>query len=509
MSFKRRIKNTVSVLAFTAVSGGLFASPVLAQQEPLSAPQAQQAVAAPQIAPSAGDETPPVVEFGGQFTSQYIFDDNRDLGTQSAEPSNSKAVYLQLDALVHATETIDLYAETRFLQTFGDAGGVEDDSGEISTAEKFAELRELWVNFDQLAGVYPLSLKAGRQRIQERRNILWNDDLDAVRLSYDTTLFTGMVAVVNNVASFRTSEDDFLEDDEDRLRLLAEGSWLYAPDHSIDLRTVYENDYSKTEDVGEFVISDNRDDTDFNLLWTGARAHGKFIPGTAALFDAITYRADGIVVAGEEDVVSTGTSTAPFRVVTGTNSRDVLGFALDAGVDIHTTAPMKPVITLNYAYGSGDDDATDGTNNAYRDPDMSSGSSRYGIMSQSMHNYGDAFRPDLTNIHILTAGVGVPVMKNSDISVFYHRYIQDEKGTGLGTTRIQDSVNNQDTDVGQEIDVAFNVDLETELQNVVTLPDRTQLRLSSGTFFPGDAYEAADANDSAVWRALAELKFKF
>ena len=457
---------------------------------------------------SAAHASVPEFEIGGQARIQGIFENNRDLDTRDTNTAQSLALDVQPDLKVIFTDEISAYVEGRFVKILGD-DGVQDDDGQISAADQFAELREAWVNFDRVFDIYPLSVKVGHQRIREDRNLFWNDDLDAIKISYDTTRFKTDIGVINNFAAYRSSDEDYLEDDEKRFRAFAQTSWLYKPEHRLEFRGLYENDYSGRESIGDLVVSDNRDDTDYDLFWTGIRATGDFI-APAKSCSNIRYRADLIGVFGEETVQSTAATADPmFRSVTGHQTNDVRAWALDAGVDIKLNNSAKPVLTLNYAYGSGDDDPTDGTNTAYRDSDMNGYTSRYGAVSKSIHNYGEAYRPDLSNIHVLTAGIGMPVFKSGDASLFYHHYIRDDEQSGLGSTRVQASPNNTDNNLGQEIDFAFNIDLQKQFERAVPLAEKTRFSFTSGVFLPGDAYNVTGANDDPVVRIRAELSFKF
>ena len=444
-------------------------------------------------------------KLGAKVRLQSIHEENRDLATRNTETATSFAFDFQPELKLYLTKDTTAYIEARAVKIFGD-DGVQDDDGQISAADQFAELRELWLNHEINDN---LDLKIGRQRIREERNLFWSDDVDAITLNYDGETFGGMLGLVHNFMSYRTSEEDFLERDEERLRALAEGSWEYTPDHRIELRSLYEHDHSDQEQLGQLVVSDNRDDFDYDLLWLGTRAKGEF-KTEGETIKGVKYRADLAMVTGEETLVDTASTADPdFRIVTGQRQRDVLGWAVDAGVDIAFAAPADFILTLNYAYGSGDDDPTDGTDNAFKDTDIKSNTSRFGAVSSTIHNYGEAFRPELENLHIFSAGIGVPAFKKGDVSLIYHRYIQDEKGTSLGSNRLLASVNNMDRDVGQEIDMALNMDLHKQFENTLKIPKKTRLRLSSGVFLPGDAYNAIGVNDDPVWRLLMDLSFKF
>jgi len=440
-------------------------------------------------------------------TFQYILEENDDLGTASRDQQNSKSAQARILANVQLTNTVDSYVDVRGILITGDSGS-EDDTGAVSSQNTdFIELRRAWLRVKELFGEVPLSLKLGRQRIKEKRTIWWNRDFDAALVNYDTTLFKGFVGIGQNLASYRTSNTNFMEDDQDRLRVFGETSWQWLYNHFFETRVLYENDYSGTESVGTLVKTNDRDLEDAQLLWVGVRAAGETKP-QFLLAKVLRYSVDAIGVAGEEKLLTTGPGpTSAYRIVNAVAERDVLGWALDAVVDLEVDNALEAVLSFGYAFGSGDDDMSDGTDNSFRQSGLHGNSSYRGLSTGSVRNYGEVLRPELSNMHIVTAGVGVPVGKAANVSFFYHYYRLDETAIALRSAAISAPLNGSDKSLGQAADIVFNLNVSKFLGLETPGFDRTKLKVTLGSFFAGQAY--GPASDAESFRAFTELQMRF
>lgn len=446
----------------------------------------------------------------GTLKTQYSFEDNLDLGTRGLEHEDAAVADAVVGVHLYPTDNITAYVQGRAFLSRGNASSnTDDDDDEVD--QDFFEMRQAWIEFDEV--FHPLlSVKVGRQRFKEPRTIFWNRDLDAVRLSLDSTRTKGFIAIGENQSSYRTGSDNELEgDEEDRLRILAEASHLLTPDHEISARFLYEDDHSGLLANGSIVDDQSRDDEDANLLWAGIRSEGTVETKEHKAVKSFFYRADFMSVFGEEDVqTSTSGPRAGQRTITGNQNRDVFGVAFDGSVGLAFDNIFEPTVTLGYAYGSGDDGTNpNGTNNAFRQTDLHGNNSRfpYGFTNESTRNYGEVLRPELSNIHILQAGVHLPIFEHSDMSVNYYRYWLAEKEAGLRSSSISAALNGTDRDIGQELNASANIYLGKELNLTSPLAQQTTFRLRFGAFNPGGAYNVDDGE--IAYRGTGEFRFRF
>ncbi len=447
------------------------------------------------------------VKISGSLKGQYLGDDNFDLGTASENYQNSESLEGKMRITAPLTDTTTVFGEVRGLKNYGDGGSIDLETGEASGTDDFLELRQLWVQEDQLFGNLPWSIRVGRQRFTEPYALWWNRDFDAVRVIYDTTLFSGYLAVGENLLSYRTSGDDFLKRNEDVFRVLGETSWQYTYNHFFETRFSMQDDHSGMENPGETVSTDNRDSEDGDLYWAGVRFKGA-VPSVLPQANAMQYRVDLMGVTGQSKTQQTIAGPGSRRTVTGSEEKDVLGWALDAGINVPLPVYDNPLLILDYAYGSGDDDSSDGTDHAFRQTGLDSNSSRLGISSGTIYQYGFALRPDLSNIHIFTIGLGIPVFNASDLTGLYHYYRLADEATGLASNGINADVNGDDHYLGQGADLALNVNVGQELNMPAGVLKGVTFKTMVGVFKAGDAF-GPEGDDEMATRGLMELQFRF
>jgi len=459
-------------------------------------------------AASAEEKISEYIDVSGQLTLQHIFSDNRDLGTGDSVPAHSISAQPRILTTITPAENTKIFADVQALIIDADTGvGAEDDTGRVSDFNKnFIELRQLWVRQQELLGITPLSAQIGRQRIRENRTIWWNRNFDAARITYNTTVFKGFIGAGQNFTSYRTNVDtDFRADDEDRFRIFAEGSWQHALGHYFDLRGLYEKDYSSLEKVGTTISANARDEEDLNAIWAGARFSGQFDEPTENL-RFIEYQADLIGLMGTVDTLTTtGTANPNRRQIASNDERDLNAVAFDSTINIAPDIKSKPVITLGYAYGSGDDG--DGSDTGFRQTDLQGNSSRMGLSSGSVRNYGEVLRPELSNLHITTAGVGFPITDVSDISAFHHYYHLDKEATSLRTGSIAAALDGEEKSVGHGVDLIYNHNLSKEFGWDHSLLSDVRLKLNVSGFNAGKAY--GEGEDETSIRTFSELQIRF
>jgi alginate production protein len=435
----------------------------------------------------------------GQVRVQGVGENNTGMGMGS-DSTGLLGAEGKLKVTARLGENSHFYWEGRGVAGLGHSGFETDDTGSVSSENNFLEWRESYFEFDNI-GKQPFIVKAGRQRVKEPYGVWWNQNFDAVRLAYDTTLFRGFVLAGQNLFSYNSSRD-FTDDERDIARVLAEGSWQYHYQQFFETRLMFQNDHSGIDDIGTIQEPDDRNSMDGNLVWAGVRAAGKTRAFAGA--DKIHYRVDVMGVAGSENFDMTAPSGTSNLIVTGTDERDVLGWAVDAGVDIPLVKDSRPLLHLGYAFGSGDDDPNGSTDHAFRQSGLDGNFSRIGALSQNSSNYGVVLRPQLSNIHILTAGLTSAVFQSSDVGLLYRYYRLAEPANALPSSGVNNTLNNDDRDLGHEIDLLFNTDISRHFNMG---EKEAYLRTSLGAFRAGDAFGTNEGEVAA--RGLVELGVNF
>ena len=430
---------------------------------------------------------------------QAVDVDNADLGTNDSKNIKSGAFAARFKLTGNLSKNVLIFWEGRGVANIGRRGFQSVDTGEVSGLDSFLELRQSYLQFDNVVA-QPVSLRIGRQKIREDYGIWWKQNFDSLRLTYDTTLFKGSLIAGQDLFSYRTSDGDFTENEQKIARVLVEGSWQYYYENFFEARLMFQDDHSGIA-VGDSQNVDNPDDRDGRLFWGGVRASGKthaFMTGA----DKPSYRVDLMAVTGKEDVATIN----GVGVVTAVDNKNVKGWAFDAGVDI-PLPKVRPVLHLGYAFGSGDGDTTDDSDRAFRQTDLEGNFSSIGALSESTNNYGTVLRPQLTNIHVVSAGITMPVLKASNVGIIYRYYRLDEQAVSLVSSGINNTLDGVNRELGQGVDILFNMNILKERQINSEYVQDVVLRSSLGFFRSGKAYGTEDGE--VVVRGLAELKIGF
>lgn len=195
-----------------------------------------------------------------------------------------------------------------------------------------------------------------------------------------------------------------------------------------------------------------------------------------------------------------------------TGGRDAVGnkFA-GRGFDVGGTyrflnLPLRPNVTLGYAFGSGDGNLNDSVNHTFLQTGLQSNEARFAGVSKFKY-YGEALDPELSNLKILTVGLGFWPAPNVTVDLVYHRYRLDKIAEELSApitaqmNQVELLVPNPDPagdpipvpqqskQVGQGFDVVIGLRRVFGLQ-------RLGIDLRMGWFFPGDAYQRNDGTDT-------------
>lgn len=104
----------------------------------------------------------------------------------------------------------------------------------------------------------------------------------------------------------------------------------------------------------------------------------------------------------------------------------VRGQAIDVGGTwLIADEGYRPRLTLGYAWGSGDATPDDDKDRAHRQTGLQGNQGRFGGQS-AFRLYGETLDPTLSNLHVLTAGIGMAPGKQSSLDLVYHHYRQDK-----------------------------------------------------------------------------------
>jgi len=424
------------------------------------------------------------VELATEWTRQFIEDDPPDDETRTLleQEVEGELFYTrgpQFSVLLQARVAWeeDLRSDTR--------RGVSD---------VYVERGETWLHSERIFGT-PLTFEIGRLDFEDERRWWWDEDLDAVRIGIEGESFDWALALARELAPARSDRGYVDPEQEDVTRLIAEASWDWAENHTLDFFALRHDDHSRTHELEEVLRHGREDDSDARLRWFGLRATGAWSSASAGL---VGYWLDVARVNGSEQFLE----WAPLSddvlqlVVEERLERDVHGWGVDAGMTWLTPRENGTRFTVGYAIGSGDRNPDDVDDRGFRQTGLHANSPGFGGV-QSFHGYGVLLDPELSNLAIVTLGAGVSLREFSSLDVVYHRYRLVEPAEELRDARIVAPLTGGSRDVGHAFDLVLAIE---ESQ-------RWQVELSASAFRAGDAF----ATQPGDWTfgAFAALRLAF
>ena len=154
--------------------------------------------------------------------------------------------------------------------------------------------------------------------------------------------------------------------------------------------------------------------------------------------------------------------------------------------------------TLGYALGTGDD-STGGNDGTFRQTGLQDNTGRFGGVT-SFQYYGELINPELSNLGILTLGVGAVLTTKTSLDLVYHTYTQDVIQNQLSFAPVESNLrratlNGTDADIGSELDVIFGYRRFASWD----------LELVGAWFQAGDAWTVGDD----AFMAKVQLRYRF
>lgn len=319
----------------------------------------------------------------------------------------------------------------------------DDRDGDThTTAERLTEAYFYWTRlFDE-----PLDIQLGRQDYYDEREWLWDQNLDAIRLHYRPGDWHLEVAAATTLEGGSPREQ-------------ATDRWIATLTHG-----------SKRRMWGAYLV-DQR--TDLNIrdypVHAGLRAYGEWIPNNKVWLELG-------VVGGYE------------------GGEDIRGWGFDVGTTWSPERADPWYFSAGYALGSGDGDPNDGVDHAFRQTGIQDNNDKFGGVT-SFKYYGELLEPELSNLHILTLGIGRRFGRRFSADLVYHAYAQDQAFDRFRDANVDKRPNGVDTDLGQELDLILGHRGANGLD--------TELVLAS--FDPGRAFD--DASNAYLLKLQVRYRF--
>jgi alginate production protein len=299
-----------------------------------------------------------------------------------------------------------------------------------------------------------LSVQIGRQRFRDDREWLFDDQLDALRVFYQR----GDVLLDLSVSRKGIGDQDLLNDGDEEEMI--NNYLLYAT-------------YTRRRRLKIAVYALARDDQSSRQndpIFLGLHSSGQIV-------NDLDYWVDVAHVRGRDQ------------------STTIHGFGFDVGLTYEFDLPWKPSLTVAHAFGTGDPDPTDGVDESFRQTGFQDNADRFNGVTRFKY-YGEALDPELSNLAIVTAGIGIRPTRRSSLDLVYHHYVQDEPTRRIRDAEIDRRPAGRNREVGDEIDLIAGY---REIQNL-------DMEVTLGYFMPGRAFR--EGSDDAFF-ANVKLQYSF
>lgn len=412
-----------------------------------------------------------LLTFTGALSLDFTLQDNLNLETPKERDRFRLSPDLQLNFIFSFPKKFYLFTEFSLDDSVTFQDNVQPmNSVEIQIGEFFLQA--------PLPFSLPSVFRIGRQQFFEPRRWFLNETLDGVRLLLDPRPFHFSVSLSTPIPSHSDTEKYF----DDIFRTRNQVDFLFVS--SFDLSPYFKK--SKIELWT--LIRDDASSSDENPIWIGLRTYGrpkfKFGSGQSEFLKKLfkprlNYWIDAAYVGGT------------------IKSQDIRGYALDIGAAyIARKLPLQPYAAFGFAYGSGDSMPTNGVDRNFRQTGFHSNSGKFGGVV-NFDYYGILFDPELSNLHIYTAGFGLRPLPRTSVDIVYHHYEQTKATTTLRDIDVRGDLTGIDKNLGDEIDLIIGF---RAIQNM-------RVRLRTGYFIPGPAF-SLETNDSAFEGRL-DVQFSF
>ena len=365
------------------------------------------------------------VYVGGR--TQFGFKASRNLDLDNDEPDSDDWYRTsgQVEVVAPLGEYSEVYAKFNFTRGFYAGNNpLLNDNGNVRFREGFLHLG----NFLHRS----LGLQVGRQRFRDKREWLYDERLDAVRLHLRRRRFKAEMSVAQSIfATDSTSR-------KDQLYLIGYSQYRFPGRRYL---------------AGYFVKRNDTSPRDEDPIWFGISSRGR-----------ITRR------------LEYWTELSQMR---GRRRNTWLrGNAFDIGGSYELPyLPWGSTISAGYAFGSGDRDFKDGVDGNFRQTRLNDNSYRYNGLKRYRY-YGVLLEPELYNMKIATVDYGIRPSDNWSLNVAYHTYRQVVANDDLGDIELNIEPSGRDPRLGKEVDLIVTL---RWIRNV-------DINLLTGVFFPGPAF---------------------
>lgn len=276
-----------------------------------------------------------------------------------------------------------------------------------------------------------VALQVGRQRFRDRREWLYDDRLDALRVHVKQSDLKMELAVAKTVFGATGSRSD-------QLYLIGWTEYRFPGRRYLAGYVLKRNDLTSRDE---------------DPIWFGLSSRGR-VTGNLQYWTEMSR-------------------------LMGRRGQNLLrGYGYDVGTSYRFPISLQPTISLGYAFGSGDKDGSDGVDGNFRQTRLNDNSYRFNGLKRYRY-YGVLSEPELFNLKIINLDFGLRHHTTWSLNFAYHHYRQAVPSKKVGDMELDRRPGGRNAEFGKEYDLVF----------AFRKGRRFDVSVSLGVFVPGPAFE--------------------
>lgn len=403
----------------------------------------------PDAPPETRIHLTPHLTTGGQLEVEYVRQQNLVLeGDQGQDVATMEPAFT-LAFSYDPTRHFEGYVAAKISKTvtYGNRDNENDQ-----TSFEFEEAYLLFKNvMDER-----VSFQFGRQRFDDERQWLYDAELDAAR---------GFMKHSRYLLEFSASREGLVDKDllndqeEERINnYIAYGTYVISEDTN----------------VAAYILGrDDRTADNNSPIFYGIHSDGD-------LTDSLGYWLEAAHAGGKDGV------------------QTISGWGFDIGSIYVFDLPLEPSLTLAQALGTGDGHPNQGVNRNFRQSGLQGNEGDFNGVTDFKY-YGELFDPELSNLSVFTAGIGINPTQRSSIDFVYHAYRQDKALDSLSESGIDLNPDGVNKKLGSESDLIIGYVNEGQAIEF-------EMALMLGYFIPGKAFPS-DSENGFLTKLVAQIEF--
>jgi alginate production protein len=240
-------------------------------------------------------------------------------------------------------------------------------------------------------------------------------------------------------------------------------------------------DGSASPAVGATFAEDDEDPFDGRQRWVGLRASGERRWASGHRW---TYRADLAHLSGRQARTAFSADAQGTQVAGSTRTLRLRSHAWDLGTQWVLPGDARTTVSLGLAQGSGGGVSGD-VDRSFQQTGLQENKARIGGVKR-LRYYGDLLDPELSNLRVASAGMGLRFWQNSSAELLWHHYRQLQASTSVAGSRLSQNPAGNSRELGHELDIFIAM---REFEGF-------ELTLALSRFLPGAAF-ASNRRDAA------------